>query len=194
MNLPRKLAIVFLGLTITAQLATPAWLIGRLEWLRRNGEEVLVPCRAIDPYDPLRGRYVTINPRLGSLPLSGGGTIERGEKYFLRAAPDEEGIHRFVEASSSRPPVGPYLVVTARRRWGPTHMAAPQLPFRRYYMNEKLAPEAERIYRATLREARSSDDTRVELRLRVHNGRGAVDAVLINGRPIEEHIKEAGAR
>ena len=114
MKIPRHLALILLGLAIAAQIATPAWLVGRLEWLRRNGQEVLVPCQAFDPYDPLRGRYVTINPQLEAIPVRGGEDIERGDEYFLRAAPDEEGVYRFVDAGMSAPEGEPYLTLRSR--------------------------------------------------------------------------------
>jgi hypothetical protein len=190
MKIPRHLALVLLGLTIAAQIATPAWLVGRLEWLRRNGQEVLVPCQAFDPYDPLRGRYVTINPQLEAIPVREGGNIERGDEYFLRAAPDEEGVYRFVDASTSAPEGVPYLTLRSRGWRTSAGTVRPRLPFRRYYMNEAMAPEAERVYRNALRSMRGTDEKRVELRLRIHRGRGAVDGILIDGRPIEEFIKK----
>ena len=193
MKIPRQLAMILLGLTIAAQIATPAWLVGRLEWLRCNGEEVLVPCQAFDPYDPLRGRYVTINPGLDLLPVKEGAVIEQGDEYYLRAAPDDEGVYRFVDASVVPPEGEPYLTLTARRWTSSDGSVRPQLPFRRYYMNEAMAPEAELVYRDAVRQMRKNDEKRVELRLRVRNGRGAVDGILIDGRPIEEFIKEAGA-
>lgn len=151
-----------------------------------------MPCQAFDPHDPLRGRYVTVNPRLDVVPVKDGRTVGRGDRYYLRAAPDAEGVCRFVEASITPPADDAYLALTGQRWAGNDGEVRPRLPFRRYYMNEAMAPEAERVYREALRSMRGTGTKRVELRLRVHRGGGAVDGILIDGRPIEEFIEKAG--
>ena len=61
-------------------------------------------------------------------------------------------------------------------------------PFERFYLNEKLAPEAER----RLNRALADSDSRVELVLKVYRGFACIVDLTINGVPIRELSKSAG--
>jgi hypothetical protein len=88
-----------------------------------------------------------------------------------------------------QPDFGPYLRLKRHNKI-PYHETGeikidPVLPFTRFYMNEKLAPEAERAYQAI------DDELPAYLVIRVLDGYGVLEDVLIDGTPLAEYAKSA---
>ena len=52
--------VVAVATAISVQVAAIGWLVWRYEHVVQYGEEVRLKCRAYDPYDPLRGRYLDV--------------------------------------------------------------------------------------------------------------------------------------
>lgn len=61
-----------------------------------------------------------------------------------------------------------------------------KVPFERYYLDEKIAPQAERIYQR--RSRRGKQDAVLKVRLR--NGYALIEALEIGGVPIRELVKD----
>jgi len=159
-----------------------------------EGELVKVRTRPMDPYDPFRGRYVRLGFDSQNLPLGEGiERVERGASVFVVLDIDESGFARFQHVLNTRPNEGNYI--RARVRWANEQIVNVRLPFERYYMNEKIAPSAERAYRelnrARLRE-NSEEISEVDayVLVRVRNGKTAIEGVYIKGERIEDYVKQ----
>ena len=51
---------VIAAVALVVQIAAIGWLVWRYERIVLNGTEVRLRCQAYDPYDPLRGRYLSM--------------------------------------------------------------------------------------------------------------------------------------
>ena len=70
-----------------------------------------------------------------------------------------------------------------------------ELPFDRYYMEETLAPEAERAYWDTIRRQRRREDDagppppQTFVTVRVKDGHAVLEELYIDDRPVREYLK-----
>ncbi|MGN0866118.1 MAG: GDYXXLXY domain-containing protein [Oligosphaeraceae bacterium] len=95
--------MVFLLLAFGLQAVAILGVIGRYERICRKGEVVRLPCRAYDPLDPFRGRYLrmTVRESFSSAELIYGGGGNAPYARFAPKASQEEGktIHHIVEVA-----------------------------------------------------------------------------------------------
>ena len=116
----KQLLYLLIGLIIL-QISVPGYLIFRNYDTLRTGEAYKFIVRPYDPYDPFRGRYVELMP------------AERTYHTYAVLERDSQGYATITPGSSDhRPLSGVY---------------AKNLQLNRYYMNENMAPVAERIQR-----------------------------------------------
>ena len=185
----KRFLLGLVGAGIAAQFAAPAWMIARQEWILRNGTRVCFEAVAVDPLDVMRGRYVAI----------GLAEFERfvecapdnkTRKYHVTVETNELGVARLARAELPLPERrGLYVTAWAKSWYYNESTRRFENPFNRFYMPEKLAPVAEAMYRES--SARRNETNSVLLAVRLHNGRGVVEDLLVNGTPM---IKAARAR
>jgi uncharacterized membrane-anchored protein len=168
------------ALLCLVQLAVPASMIAGRERTLADG----TPCRfrvaPIDPADPFRGRYVRLGFPDTTVRVPHGHELRRGQTVYGVLRADEDGFDRVVRVSREPPGSGDYLQVeilgVADGR------AVVRLPFERYYMQEHLAPRAERIVRERVRESGAN----AFITVRVRDGHGVVEGLFVDGTPVEE--------
>jgi hypothetical protein len=184
------------------QLAATASSIVRYESTLRSGAAYRILSTAFDPVDAFRGRYVAVRPGIPVIePISPEmraalTRIEAGETGYVVLGTDANGFARASEIHLERPSRGDYLAIGSVWHNAPTQPNGTPAPFTlqlvltldRYYMNDAAAPQAQqRYFEATRRNA----DSRAWLVVRVKNGVGVIEGLLIDGVPIEQAI--AGA-
>lgn len=169
--------MIFAGAIFIIQWLVPAMMIVGQEVVLDKGQEIKIECQPIDPYDPFRGRYVRIRLNL-TLPedMKLPDEFYEQQRVFAHLVADEEG---FVEVSkiTAEEPENVLYVRGNKPRW----RNAFELGLDRYYMNEKLAPEAEKIVRNNIRE-----DSTVWASLKVWQGRAVLTGIFVDGVPIED--------
>ena len=94
--------IIFVGALLLVQCLAVGFLIYRYERVVLKGTEVRFKCRAYDPRDPWRGRYlqVTVSERTEKLPNTA--TEDRyseRNKFYVRIEPSTNGLWRVAEAA-----------------------------------------------------------------------------------------------
>ena len=176
--------IAFCALCVL-QLAAAASGIARYERVLASGQAVLLAVAPVDPYDPFRGRYVTLSFALeqGAHPVKGK-VPQYGEPAYVVLKTDAKKVASVDYLTASPPDSGLWL--KAESSWPESETTARvSLPMKRYYMNEALAPAAEQAYReAVARDAeRAGDDSYA--RVRILNGAVVIEQVLLDGVPIE---------
>lgn len=177
------LMAMFLAVVII-QLAVPASLIVGLERTLRTGTLYKFKTAPVDPYDAFRGRYVALAIQERSAPVAGAEKITRGDTVYAALEVDTNGFARFSGATLNRPASGDYI--RAKSMGVSPERVTLELPFDRFYLEESVAPEAERLYREHSR--RGAQDAYVTVRVR--SGRAAVEDLSIAGKPILEHVRE----
>lgn len=158
----------------------------------RLGEEFRFPVQGYDPHDPFRGRYLALSMENRARVRKGEPAPGAGEIVCVSIVRRSDGSAGFGEISRNPPGDGSaWLSVNCSHRVWDSEVTREWSfvpPFERFYLNEKLAPEAER----RLNRALADSDSRVELVLKVYRGFACIVDLTINGVPIRELSKSAG--
>lgn len=172
---------VWLLALFAVQLAVPAGLIAKHEVVLRHGVAYRFRTQPVDPYDAMRGRYVALRfAQEENVPLDVASGCERGDRVHAVLGEDEHGFARIEVVTRDRPrdrasmPVDVVYVHQGKVRV--------RFPFDRFYMNEKLAPTAERAYAEATRVTATNSYAVV----RVLNGTAVIEQVVVGGIPISD--------
>jgi uncharacterized membrane-anchored protein len=144
--------------------AVPCYTIFRHHDILRTGDRYLMEVGAIDPYDPFRGRYVTISPLVSGL-------SRWGSNDGVRLVKGSDDIVTEALTGETANPGSPGYVKRLR--------------IDRYYMNEKIAPLVE------ARQFEWREDDVFLLDIRVKNGNFAIEGLYINGVAAETIVTPA---
>jgi uncharacterized membrane-anchored protein len=168
-----------------AQLAVPAQMIFSRESVLHRGTLYKFRSQPIDPYDPFRGRYVTLSVESSQGPLPEGKRPSSGDTIYATLATDEVGFATIAATSMAAPEGGDYIRATAGWIDDGQGLVFVDLPIDRYYMNEWDAPAAERAYWEHSRAGQPD----AYVTVRVYNGEVVVEGLFIADMPIEEYLK-----
>ncbi len=152
---------------IIVQLFIPTYMIANRYIILRTGQEYKFKVYPIDPYDAFRGRYVNLN-------VMGG--IQGEGKYGVLNT-DEKGYAFIEKISHEKPKNETYIKSNSSSSWF-------SMPIDRYYMDEKLAPQAEILTRPN-----GLSENEVYVTTKIKNGKLVVSGLFINGMAIEDYIK-----
>jgi len=169
-------------LVAAAQLAVPAQMIIQHEEVLRAGTVFKFRTMPVDPYDAFRGRYVSLRIEQTALPVLSGAPWKNGQKVFAMIETDATGFSKLGELRATRPESQPYLTVRVSNIAGPT--ADVQVPLDRYYMEESLAPAAEKAYREHARPS----ERNAYITVRIRDGLGVIENLWVDGVPIQEFV------
>ena len=195
---------------LALQVSAVGWLVWRYERIVRNGTEVRLKCRAYDPYDPLRGRYLamTVSEECTNILFKVNGEHlwrRMDEKAFAKLAktPGGNGIYH-VEAIA-REPIDDGLWVKPTSLWirdalgygdkkpdesdDEFEVRCNKAGFKavlsfpdQLFVNEKIAPDAEKLLQ-------KKSDSAVAV-YRAYGGRIVLTDIEIDGKPILSVVKE----
>jgi len=180
----RTLRIVLLLAGVVAQLTVPALMIRQYEDVLRNGDVFRFRTAPVDPYDAFRGRFVAVRIESNSVPAVDHVEFPRGTKTFIEIGEDDAGYAHFAGLAAARPKENAYLLGRVTHTWeGRTHL---DVPVDRFYMAEADAPLAERAY---WRNSLMTNHT-ASILLRVKDGKGVIEDVLIGDTPISQFVEE----
>lgn len=178
-----------LGLWIVlalAQLAVPAWMIVGEERVLREGRQLKLQTRPVDPADAFRGRYVALGYTVEQVPRAlARGDFEHRDTAYLELREGADGFGEIV-ALHKEMPAGE-LVLKATVNFLTPETVDVELPFNRYYMDENMAPHAETAVRAG-----GSEPADAWVTIRVLGGRGVIEELYLGGKPVREFLEHAG--
>jgi hypothetical protein len=172
------------ALVAIIQLAIPISMIFDAERTLVKGKVLRFRTAPVDPADLFRGRYV----RLEFAPLYV--DVDEGESYsydeivYARFGIDSEGFSHPISVQEDPPDSGIYIPVCARGHDRDTRALEVALPVDRFYMEESLAPIAERNFNRR-------GDQKAWADLRVRKGHTLVEQVFIGGVPLAQVARQA---
>jgi uncharacterized membrane-anchored protein len=185
----RLILLIVLGVVVVAQLAVPLSMIQRREMTLKKGDVLRFKTAPVDPYDAFRGRYVALSID-NEVPVPEQATKQndfRGDqRVYVLIDTDADGFSRLASAQFQRPETGLYLCMRTPRYWRGGKTMRVSIPFDRYYMNEELAPEAERLYAKHTQ--RDKIDAYVQVRTR--NGFAVLEELYVADMPIHEFMQK----
>lgn len=183
-------------------VAFPIWKIIAFEFPKVAPNEYLFKTEIYDPYDPMRGRYVRLTfdqqevyMRKNKFPIT-----SYGEDCFAVLGTDKDNNAVITDLYQTREevPAGKDCLRVKYSGMGNASDDAKEgqqskechlvrLPFDRFYMNEKLAPEAEELVSTATRKG-----GKALLKVKIYrDGSFAVSDLLIDGQPIRELIRNS---
>lgn len=186
---PRLLLGVFLAVALL-QWALPVGLIVQHERTLAEGAVYRFRTAPADPVDPFRGRYVALQFAAETYAVPPDWVAPTGDAY-VAVVVGADGDAVLGPPQSTPPMEGDYLRV--KLRWHEDGRVQVQLPFDRYYLDERLAPEAERVYfEAALRDPDSGEISAAagaQVQVRIRDGHAVLEALLIEGQTIHQRLQ-----
>ena len=179
----KTLPLVIFGLAALAQWAAPLSQIWTHEQTLSKGTLIKLKCSAPDPYDPLRGRYLAVRPDQDHVDVPEDFDPDRGTQVFAILTTDADGLATISSLALSPPASGDFVRV--KTSYSYDKKAYIEWPFERFYINEKLAPEADEWFAENIRTAKG-----IIAEVRVLNGRAVLADLTLDGKSFREILKE----
>jgi hypothetical protein len=179
----KALPLVIFGIAALAQWAAPLSQIWTYEQTLSEGTLIKLKCSAPDPYDPLRGRYLAVRPEQAYVDVPADFESEGSDHVFAILTTGADGLATATSLSLSPPASGDYIRVTMYSSYD--KKAYFEWPFERFYINEKLAPEADEWFAENIRSTMG-----VIAEVRVRDGRAVLVDLTLDGKSFREILKE----
>lgn len=187
----KKITIIGFILTCLAQLFIPAKMIMDQEDVLKTGTEFKFRTRPVDPNDPFRGKYVTLDFKDNRFIYREDSEIkfEGNENVFIEFTTDQDGFAKIAKVVKTKPTQPDYLE-TKVDYINPINSGETELwvyyPFDRYYMEESKAQPAEDAYREANRDTSQITYALVSIK----NGSAVLKDVVIDGKSIKDLVEE----
>lgn len=156
------------------------------EYILRNGQQLKFMAAPVDPYDAFRGRYVSIGFKNSNVSTTTGEVYKSGQTVYVLLEQDDQGFSSFSCVTTKQPESGIYFK-TKVRYTSSNNTVSVEIPFNRYYMEEKLAPLAETAYRKNS----NAKDSKVYITVRILAGSTVLERLYIGDKTVEDFLKEA---
>lgn len=180
------LGIVF-GALCLAQIGVVLFQIMSYEKILKEGESFYFKVLPLDPYDPFRGRYVTLRFENATKAPIAQGQSKENQSLGYAILEHQEKLDSVKEITFIKPQMGNFLEVNVKNNKlrntqnNTSSMVYFSLPYDRFYMREDIAPKAEKVLRL-----RSGVEVRAKLK--VLNGKGVIEELLVGEIPLSEYV------
>ena len=178
-----KLIIITFICLVFVQIAIPFSMIMKREFVLRSGAEFKFKTAPVDPYDAFRGRYVALRLEGDEVTVSRGLRLHSGQNVYALISADEQGYANLTSVIDRKPANEPYIQAKVRYLSG--DKAKLDLGIDRYYMEEKSAPKAERVFRQQSR----GDKQGAYLSVKIKGGFPVIQALYVGGKRIEDAVR-----
>ena len=179
----KKLILLLFAIIVLAQWAAPLSMIWKSERVLSKGKVFRFKTEPVDPEDPLRGRYVSLNFIADEYVAKT--TYIYNEDVYALIGTDAKGYAYITNLYKLEPDdIKDYVKVRVLYT-NDENKVMLSFPFEEYYMDEYKAPEAESLYRKSATDTTSDTYALVN----IYKGRGVTRDLIINGRSIHSYFK-----
>jgi uncharacterized membrane-anchored protein len=184
----KKMMMVLFAVMCLAQWIVPGKMVYDSENTIAEGVLYKFKTAPVDPSDPMRGKYITLNFQGNFFPFSDSTEWQSGDQIFVTFTTDFAGFAVPEQISHTKPEADSYLetVVEHTSHFEDNHDVWYKVPFNRYYMEESKAPQAEQLYWKAQRDSAQV----VYALVSIGEGQAVLQDVIINDRPIIDIINE----
>ena len=179
---------VLFGAAILLQCGLLILMVTDRVQILREGTEVTLQTRPVDPHELLRGDYVVLGYDISQLPagaLAGQPSAGRNPAVFVKLAPDANGLYQALSVHAAPVTVtAPEVLIRGRVSYscGSTVRTFCDGLTIRYGLESYFVPEGEG---RTLEQARNQQKLRVVAAV-LPSGRAAIKRLLLDGEPVYE--------
>lgn len=191
----KKFLLLGFGFMVLLQLALPGQMIFQWEQVLEKGTPYKFRVEPVDPRDPFRGNYLTLRYEADSISVEAPSAWNRGQRVHLSFDTTSEGFVTLMDVSKEPFEEGTpsfqaeieFVHHNTEQKDGWLEL---DLPFDRYFIDREGAKEAEDLYFEAVRDSSST----VWGRVKIHDGRAAIEDVMVDGRSVEDLLgKDAPA-
>ena len=179
----KNLRLALFAMVAVVQLAVPAGMITRWQYALIHGEPFKFLTAPVDPYDAFRGRYVALRLEAEAVDIPTNAEFKTHAVVYGTVAVGTNGFAYLTDLSTTKPDAP---CIRGRIRYVDGNKAHVNLPVDRLYMNEKLAPEAERIYQQN--SLRTNQVAYAAVRVRGSDA--VIEDLYIDDKPIHEYLEQ----
>lgn len=161
-------------------------MIMQQENILKEGTPFKFKTAPIDPNDPFRGKFVVLNYEANRYTVTDGQPWFQGDPVFVKIQNDSAGFAEIVGLERVAPTDGQHFIkAEIGSVWNQHPMQIRiKYPFERFYMEEHKAPKAEAMFR----DLWSDSSSTVYGLVVVHQGKAALEDVLVDGVSISEAV------
>ena len=182
----KTLRIAIFILVALAQLSVPAMLAwGRIQTLA-HGRIWKFKTAPVDPEDAVRGRYIQL--RLMAEDFTQPEKLVATDRVYAVLKETPEGFAEIDHISITRLGGDNVIQVEPGGNWDDKQHF--RIPFDRFWVTEKSAPEAEKMYRENSRRGKEN----AYVTVRVRNGDGALEQLYIDNQPLADYLRAQAAK
>ena len=184
----KKIIILVFILVALTQLYIPASMIWEKEDIIESGTEYKFRTAPVDPSDPFRGKYITLNYKDNTFKCTDESLWKKGDKAFVSLITDKDGFAKIGDVSKHKPEDNnSYLKAKIGHvTQDGSNMLTVDYPFTRFYMEESKAGPAETLYQEVERDSSVTTYALVVIK----KGNAVLRDVLIDGVSITNRVKE----
>lgn len=177
---------IIFGIVMAAYLIIPIVMITRYESVLSEGELFRFHAMPIDPYDSFRGKYIVLRFSETEVPKSVcSDTLEKGQEVYVNISKRDSDFVVINNVSATGTVGENYFKAIVEYTYEGSESLTLDFPFDRFYMNEELAPLAEKI----LRRSNWTETTEVYVDVRIINGNAVIEDIYVNGKKIVDYLK-----
>lgn len=178
---------IFIGfiVIVMAQIFVPSQMIWKQENVLKSGNVYRFKTMPIDPTDPFRGKYITLNYEMNFFTVEDTSFVY-GDKILVYIEKNTNGFAKAF-AVSKKPIDLDKDYVVAKVTGNHNGVVSFELPFNRFYMEETKAKDAELAYTEINRDSLKQS---VYAEVHVKEGRSVLKDVIIDGVPIQEYVEK----
>jgi uncharacterized membrane-anchored protein len=182
----KKMIMVFFAFMCLAQWIVPGKMVYDSENTIAEGRSYRFKTAPIDPSDPMRGKYITLDFQENFVRFTDSAEWQRGEQIFVTFTTDSAGFAIPEQVYHTRPQAESYLetIVDYVDDYSDDYKVWYKLPFDRFYLEESKASQAEQIYWKAQRDSAQVAYAEVS----IGQGQAVLKNVIINDRPIIDII------
>ena len=180
----KKILLFIFLLVAIAQILAPAKMIFDQEEILEKGTVYKFETAPIDPNDPFRGKYITLQYKANTFEVLNGEDWEKNESIYVILTQDVKGFAKIQSLSKVKPLESIDFVKAKINRsfFRKKNKIIVDYPFNRYYMKETKAKNAENAYQEASKDNRKNAYSLVY----VLNGETVLDDVIIDGKSIND--------
>lgn len=185
----KKFTVAIFAAMCLVQWFVPAKMIYDSERVIRDGVPFRFKTLPIDPSDPFRGKYITLNFEEDAIAVTDDSTWTPGQVIYVTFTTDSAGFAKTSAVAKQKPSQGDYLKTTVSYTSRDPYLLHFDLPFDRFYLEESKASQAEQAYWKA-----QSDSTRITYGLvAIREGTAVLKDVMINDKSIVEVVRALNA-
>ncbi|MGZ3864777.1 MAG: GDYXXLXY domain-containing protein [Bacteroidia bacterium] len=184
-----KTLLIFI-LVALLQLAVPLKMIYDKESVISAGTEYKFRTAPVDPYDPFRGKYITLSFDANNFDVNNDTLWHQDDNIYVLLGVDSAGFAKIVNVMKQEPLNDQPDYVRARVQYAYDNKVTLEYNFNKFYMEESKAQKAEDAYRKANISRNNDSLPQTYALVSVKKGDAVIKDVIVNGKSVVELANE----